>query len=182
MSIARRGRVLRKSLRDAVAESQRAQAFWSPTGIARPVPKSIAAMIQPKRAMKPRAADGTYESDIQAEIIAFLRAHPKVKIVERHNSGTAVEQGANGGKRFIRYNTVFKVAGVRMRKVDIDCTLVNGRRFVVEVKRPPWTAPTDQREIEQENYIQHVRAATSYGLFATSVRQVSDALDAINLT
>ena len=121
------------------------------------------------------------ETDIQAEIIAMLRKHPKVAIVERHNSGTAVEQNRDGEKRYVRFNTVFKVGGVRMRKSDIDCTLTNGKRFVVEVKRPPWKGPTDQRETEQENYIKHVRASTGYGMFAVSVAQVAGALELIKV-
>ncbi len=142
-----------------------------------PIHKSVA--LKAKRVMKARIADGTYESDIQADIIDMLRTHPKVRLVERHNSGTQVEVGADGQKRFTKFNHIFKVNGVRMRKSDIDCTLTNGKRFVVEVKRPPWSEPTDQREREQENYINHVKAATGYGMFATSVAEVEAALNAI---
>ncbi len=143
------------------------------------IPASV--QMKAKRTNKPRDPDAEYESDIQEDIIAMLRVHPKVRIVERHNSGKAMEIGADGKKRFIGYNKVFKIGKVRMRKADIDCTLTNGKRFVVEVKRPPWSRPSDQREYEQENYINHVRAATGYGLFATSVLEVDAALAAIQI-
>ena len=144
-----------------------------------PIHASVA--MGPKRIQKPRDPDAEYESDIQRDIIAMLRKHPKVASVERHNSGTAMEMDSEGNKRFVKYNTVYKVRGVRMRKVDIDCTLINGKRFVCEVKKPPFTRPRDQREYEQENYINHVRAATGYGLFATSVLEVDAALAAIQI-
>lgn len=143
-------------------------------------PPQFQAPLKPQRAA-PKPSGLPLESDIQADIIAFLRNHPKVKLVERHNSGTAVEQNSEGKKRFIRYSTVFKVNGQRMRKSDIDCTLTNGKRFVCEVKRPPWKRPTDQREYEQAAYIEHIKAATGYGLFATSVEQVASYLDAITV-
>jgi hypothetical protein len=171
----RKGRV---SLREQIETNNKWDRFYA---LMNGLPPRAQVQLKAKRVMSPRVADGTYESDIQRDIIEMLRKHPKVRIVERHNSGTAVEIGADGQKRFIKYNNVFKVAGVRMRKADIDCTLTNGKRFVVEVKRLPWKAPTDQREREQENYINHVKAATGYGMFATSVQQVRDALDAITI-
>lgn len=143
------------------------------------IPSTVA--MKAKRTQALRDPNAEYESDIQRDIIAMLRVHPKVASVERHNSGTAMEIDSDGNKRFVRYNTVYKVRGVRMRKVDIDCTLINGKRFVCEVKKPPFTRPRDQREYEQENYINHVRAATGYGLFATSVIEVDAALEAIQI-
>ncbi len=171
----------RVNLKDQVKRNQAWAAFASPDGKAPPLPASIAHLGQPKRVQAPRDPSAEYESGIQRDIIAMLRAHPKVASVERHNSGTAMEMDSDGNKRFVKYNTVYKVRGVRMRKVDIDCTLINGKRFVCEVKKPPWARPRDQREYEQENYINHVRQATGYGLFATSVLEVDAALAAIQI-
>ena len=138
-------------------------------------------VMKAKQVRAARVDDGTYEATIQRDIIAFLRKHPKVRIVERHNSGTAMETNSAGEKRFISYNTVFKVNGVRMRKSDIDCTSTNGKRFVVEVKRAGWTRPKNERETEQQNYIEHVRAATGYGMFATTVAEVEAMLQTIQV-
>jgi len=159
----------RKSMRDVYADNNAADRFYaSMAGVA---PQNQIE-VKAKRTVAPRVDDGTYEATIQRDIIAFLRKHPKVKIVERHNSGTAMEVNSVGEKRFIAYNTVFKVGGVRMRKSDIDCQLANGKRLCIEVKRAGWTRPRNQREVEQENYINHVLASTGYAMFATSVAEV----------
>ncbi len=144
-----------------------------------PIPASV--QMKAKRTNKPRDPDAEYESDIQDEIIVMLRKHPKVGLVERHNSGKAMEVDAEGKKRFVSYNKVFKVGKVRMRKSDIGCTLKNGKSFVVEVKRPPFEFPRNLREIEQQNYIEHTKASNGYGMFATSVQQVEAALAAIQI-
>jgi hypothetical protein len=171
----RRGRI---SLREQIETNNKWDRFYALMGGVEPKNQTA---LKAKRVMNPRVVDAIYEADIQADIITMLRKHPKVAVVERHNSGTQVETGQDGSKRFTKFNQIFKVAGVRMRKADIDCTLINGKRFVVEVKRLPWKAPRDQREREQENYINHVKAATGYGMFATSVAQVEAALNAITI-
>lgn len=144
-----------------------------------PIPASV--QMKPKRTNKPRDPDAEYESDIQDDIIAMLRKHPKVGVVEHHNSGKAVEMDSEGKKRFVSYNRVFKIGKVRMRKADIACTLKNGKTFVLEVKRPPFEFPRNLREVEQSNYLQHVRESNGFGLFVTSVQQVEAALAAIQI-
>ena len=171
----------REDIRDTIARNM---GYLS--GLAKMAGKSApelspSLVMKAKRKVAPRVDDGTYEATIQRDIIAFLRKHPKVSIVERHNSGKAMEMNSAGEKRFIAYNTVFKVGGVRMRKSDIDCQLTNGKRLCIEVKRAGWTHPSNQREIEQENYIKHVRAATGYAMFATSVAEVAAMLDSIRV-
>lgn len=169
----------REDIRDTIARNMR---ILDAMAVAADKPKqelSKSLQMKAKRVQAARIDDGTYEATIQRDIIAMLRKHPKVRIVERHNSGMAMETNSAGEKRFISYNTVFKVNGVRMRKSDIDCTLTNGKRFVVEVKREGWTRPKNERETEQQNYIEHIRAATGYGMFATSMAEVEAMLDAI---
>jgi len=169
----------REDLRDTIARNMRILGALAKSA-GKPAPELQRSLVmKAKRIMAPRVDDGTYEATIQRDIIAMLRKHPKVSIVERHNSGTAMEQDAEGNKRFIAYNTVFKVGGVRMRKSDIDCQLANGKRLCIEVKRTGWTHPRNQREIEQENYINHVLAATGYAMFATSVAEVEAYLGVI---
>ena len=162
----------REDIRDTIARNMR---ILDAMAVAANKPKqelSKSLVMKAKRVQAARIDDGTYEATIQRCIIAMLRKHPKVAIVERHNSGKAMEMNSAGEKRFIAYNTVFKVGGVRMRKSDIDSQLINGKRLCIEVKRAGWTHPRNQREIEQENYIKHVLASTGYGMFATSVAEV----------
>lgn len=171
----------REDLRDTIARNMR---ILDAMAVSANKPKQELAkslVMKAKRVQAARVDDGTYEATIQRDIIAMLRKHPKVSIVERHNSGTAMEMDSQGNKRFIAYNTVFKVQGVRMRKADIDCQLKNGKRFCVEVKRPPFSVPRNQREVEQENYIQHVLASTGYAMFATSVAEVEIYLASIEV-
>jgi hypothetical protein len=171
----------REDLRDTIARNMRIlRALAKSAG--KPAPELQRSLVmKAKRTMAPRVDDGTYEATIQRDIIAFLRKNPKVAIVERHNSGTAMEINSAGEKRFIAYNTVFKVHGVRMRKSDIDCQLSNGKRLCIEVKRTGWTHPRNQREVEQENYINHVLASTGYAMFATSVAEVEAYLTGIKV-
>jgi len=171
----------REDLRDTIARNMRILGALAKSA-GKPAPELQRSLVmKAKRTMAPRVDDGTYEATIQRDIIAFLRKHPKIAIVERHNSGTALEVDMRGQKRFIAYNTVFKVQGVRMRKSDIDCQLINGKRLCIEVKRTGWTHPRNQREIEQENYINHVLAATGYAMFATSVAEVEAYLGGITV-
>ena len=122
------------------------------------------------------------ERDVQKQIIDGLRRHPKVGMVERINSGSAVERNADGSERHIQFHHVYSVNGVRMRAVDISCTLkVGGMRFVIEVKRPGWKAPRGEREEAQDAYIKHVRACGGMGMFATSWEEVCAALDCMAL-
>ena len=164
----------REDLRETVARNMR---ILDAMAVSAGKPKqelSPSLAMKAKRKNKPRVDDPNdpIESVIQDRIVAMLRKHPKVKLVERTNSGKARETNADGSVRYVTFNTIYKVNGVRMRKADLDCTLVNGKRLVIECKRKGWTHPRKQSEVEQQNYIQHVLASTGYGMFATSVAEV----------
>jgi len=121
------------------------------------------------------------ERDVLKTIIAGLRIHPMIGLVERVNSGSAVETNADGSQRHIQFHHVYSVAGQKMRSVDVHCTLTpSGKRFVVEVKRQGWSRPKDQREEEQVAYIQHVRACGGHGMVATSWDEVQIELKRIH--
>lgn len=177
----RRTKPAREDLRDTIARNMR---ILDAMAVSANRPKQELAkslQMKAKRVQAARIDDGTYEATIQRDIIAMLRKHPKVALVERHNSGKAMEMDSQGNKRFIAYNTVFKVGGVRMRKSDIDSQLTNGKRLCIEVKRAGWTHPRNQREVEQQNYINHVLASTGYAMFATSVAEVEVYLQGIKV-
>ena len=125
----------------------------------------------------PRALDAgppaLLESDILKMIVAGLRMHPAVGLVERMNSGSAVERNSDGSQRVIQFHHIYKNDGGDMRAVDLSVTLRGGKRFVLEVKRPPWAKPRDTREREQAAYIAHVIACGGHGMFAISWDQVA---------
>ena len=49
--------------------------------------------------------------------------------------------------------------------------------MAIEVKRPPWTKPTDKHEVAQEDFLKKVRVNNGVGFFATSIKQVTFCLD-----
>lgn len=185
---ARRGLTVKKSLRQTLEENQAVNDFYSDLMGKPRVHNKLLAEMGPKKEAKARKEPVfklthpplPLEKDIQKSIIEMLLKHPKIGLVERINSGAAVGEDSRGNKTFVRFN---KIYAHNLRKVDIDCTLkgpiIGGKRFVIEVKRPPWTKPTDQREIEQANYIDLVYSLGGYGMFAVSVDQVLSYLDKI---
>jgi hypothetical protein len=124
-------------------------------------------------AAKKRARAGStgepLERDVQAAIIAYLLHHPQVRLVERINSGTATDQSGN----YVRFHTIYQKG---LRKPDLDCMLADGRRMVIEVKRPGWTKPINEREEEQGNYLALIRSLGGIGIFATCIEDVQAAL------
>lgn len=143
-------------------------------------PRIIINMPPPRKKRAPKSHEfkltenRPLESDIQKDIIKMLLAHPKVGLVERINSGAAMETSADGSTRYIKFNRIYAHG---MRKVDLDCTLMDGRRMVIEVKRPPWKLPKDDREKEQAAYIAAINRLGGFGMFATSVESVLAALE-----
>ena len=161
----------RITLRDQMLANQKSEAMYAAfRGIeprALPIPPGPV-----KRVTQPSLIP--LERDVQKTIIAGLRLHPDVGLVERVNSGTAVEQNADGSKRYIDFHHVYPVAGhPRMRPSDLHVTLRGGRRLAIEVKRPGWKKPTDEREREQAAYLNHIQALGGYGIFATCWEDVA---------
>lgn len=183
-----KGLTMRKTLRQTLEENQMQSDFLSDL---MGNPRRENKMLQelgPKKERTPKkekefklvSPPQPLESDIQKAIITYLLKHPKIGLVERINSGAASGEDAQGNKTFVRFH---KIYAHNLRKVDLECTLkgphIGGKRLVIEVKRPPWTKPRDQREREQENYINHVYSLGGYGLFACSLEQVICYLDKI---
>ena len=135
----------------------------------------IAPAPKPRAAPKPSGVP--LEAEVQASMIEGLRYHPMVGLVERVNSGAAMEYAADGSKRIIQFVVIYAHG---LASPDVHCTLKpSGRRFVIEVKRLGWKGPRDQRELRQEAYIDRVRACGGYGIFATSWDDVAAELKRI---
>jgi hypothetical protein len=151
------------SVRELQERSESAQSFYAlMSGMPRPEFHPLA----PKKTRAKAGSDGRIlESDVQKQIIDYLRQHPKVCVVERANSGVAYN--ANGAP--VRFNTVYATG---VRKVDLDIQLKSGIRLVVECKRPGWTKPTNTREEEQAAYIELIKSGGGRGCFATCIDDV----------
>lgn len=157
------------SLPDTIRANNKAMDYYSlmsgkttPDGATREVKEKVTRGPR-KKSNKP------LESEPQRDIIKFLCHHPSVAIVERINSGAI-----QSDKYFVRFHILYSRdhKGRKMRKSDVCGMLTDGRYYAVEVKRPGWTKPKDQREQEQMNYVEYVRHCGGIGLIATCVDDV----------
>lgn len=111
-----------------------------------------------------------YEVEIQKSILQYLTYHPMVAWAARFNSGSARLPAGGGKFRPVEFNTCDGCS-------DILGQLKDGRILAIEVKRPPWTKPTDKHEVAQEDFLKKVRVNNGVGFFATSIKQVTFCLD-----
>ena len=111
-----------------------------------------------------------YEQDIQKAILTQLAYHPLVAWCGRINSGAAMLPCGRGKMRPVKFNTIKGCS-------DIIGQLRDGRFLAIEVKRPPWTRPTDDHEREQEAFLNQVKRAGGVAFFATSIEEVRKGLD-----
>ena len=180
-------RVNRVSYRDQLAANQKALDMYAAfSGKERvivdmpPEPKKRVPTVYNSLSGAVIKAPVPLEKDVQRSIIEGLRWHPLIGLVERVNSGSAVENNSDGSRRYIEFHRVYPVHGVKLAAVDVHCTLKpSGKRFVVEVKRPGWKKPTSDRELAQAAYIAQVIACGGHGMFATSWEQVETMLSEI---
>lgn len=135
------------------------------------VPEDALHKVRPKRERAPnRAAGKPLENDVNAAVADVLAAHPMVLFAVRQNSGALPYQAASGKVIPVWfYRWVKKPA--RMRIVDHWGLLTDGRMVALESKRPGWKGPTDQREFEQLEFINNVKAAGGIGGFVTCAEE-----------
>lgn len=120
MSLPRRGRVARKSLRDALADSNRWDKFYA---LSAGLPPRAQAPIPAKRAYTKRTDTGPSEAQVLKSVLAYLRRHPLILTVERSQSGVFRD-----GDRHIRVGFV--------GKLDVTFMTKQGRYGEVEIKKP----------------------------------------------
>jgi len=173
------GMAFKPSLQDqrrASLQAQQAMAHDGMSDAAKQHLAEFAATVRPKRTNRPRTeSSGKLEGDVQAEIIKWLCRHPRVALIERINSGAVYGEQGN----FIRFHHIYMplpYRHIKMRVVDLNVMMTNGRRLAIECKREGWRRPSDEREREQENYLVHVRNCGGIGIFATSTEDVRVAL------
>ena len=127
-------------------------------------PKPMGEIFPPEQERKARAtpkpSDRPLEKDVQKEILAAVKAHPKVAFCGRFNRGIAKE-----GNRFIQYNTV---AGF----TDLHGMTVGGKAFYIEVKRDKSGRVSDA----QNAFISLVRQAGGCAGVVYTVEQAMELL------
>lgn len=166
----------RKSLKDTLRANAQAMNYYAAMSGKPPVPVPDGSVKRGPN--KPRTDGRKSESEVQREIIDYLLDNHHVAMVERHNSGAMQTD-----EHYVRFNIVMIPARLRpignlqrVRKPDLDVLLIDGKRFIIEVKREGWHLTNDQREREQENYLAHCRRFGCIAIFATSVREVRTAM------
>ena len=120
----------RKSLRERLEANHRALSFYA-QGFGHDAPQKPAKLLELEAkaaARKPRAAPGAsgkpLERNVLKEVIAALKADPRVSRVERNVSGS-----------FVQGNSYVTVGA--KGKLDLTVYLVDGRYAEIEVKRSP---------------------------------------------
>lgn len=155
MSIARRSRTVRKSIRDAYTDSNLWDKFYATSFGLPPRAQSV---IPAKRAYTKRTDTGPSEAQVLKSVLAYLRRHPNVASVERSQSGVFRE-----GERHIRVGFV--------GKLDVSGFLKGGRYFEIEVKRPGGR-PTEA----QAARIEKIKAGGGISGFVTSIDETAGLL------
>lgn len=160
----------RKPLRDTISDNQRTMEMYAKlSGKVTPdgYKELTAHLVKQKRERAaPKQSEIPLEADVSKAVAQYLAAHPKVKFAIRQNSGAARIGELNN--RPIWFYRWVKRKGVEMRITDFWGLLIDGRMFAIEVKRPGWKKPTDQREREQANFIEVV----GFGGFVTCIEDV----------
>ena len=140
-----------------------------------PLPASLPPEPKKRVAVQREINAVPLERDVQKSVISFLLAHPSVALVVRVNSGAMEQRDSNGKAYPIFFHKVYK-KGIRI--VDLDVTLKNGKRFVIECKRPGWhLKPHDLREQEQAAYIALHRSLGNLGCFAVCIEDVQNEME-----
>ena len=127
----------------------------------------------------PRAAINQHDSEgpVIKAISELLATHPKVLFAVRMNSGSLPYLNAQGKAVPVKFHRV--LTGQPVRVVDFTGWLKDCRPFALEAKRPSWNKPSDERELEQANFLMLIRNLGGIGEF---VRSVDEALIAIGET
>lgn len=130
-----------------------------------------------KRAVVNHSDASELEGAVMREVAELLGAHSLVQFAVRQNSGGASLTGKNGEVRPIFFYSWVRRRGKRMRITDYWGFLTDGRPFAIECKRRSWTHPNDQRELEQQEFIDSIKSLGGVGGFATSSAMAKEILE-----
>ncbi len=152
----------RKSFRDVLRENNAADRFYAAMAGKEPMFQSEIKERKPRAALLTPKPEVPLEKDVQADILATLKAHPLVAFVGRFNRGTAISE-YNGKKSYTRFNTVDGFP-------DLHGMLKGGAAFYIEVKRKlpdgrkPIQPSDDQREFIDMVKRNYGRAGVAYSV------------------
>lgn len=107
------------------------------------------------------------EGPVKNAVADLLAYHPKVAIAFRMNSGAVY----NDKDHYVQFHHMVRGEGIA---TDFIGSLIDGRPFAIECKRPDWTGvsrakhKTAIREQQQEKHINYVRSKGGVAGFARS--------------
>ena len=122
----------------------------------------------PKRLKLTRPAPK--ETDVLTVVRQALAFDKRVAWVGRFNSGLMWQETA-GKRRPVRFHDVPGLS-------DLIGQMTDGRLLALEIKRPGWTKPTDERERQQAAFIELVLRHGGVAGFVRSVEDVKKLIDA----
>ena len=167
-----KSRSSKKSLRDTLRENQRGLDHYALL-YGKPQTQHIA--VKPKREIVNHSPKDELEGAVISECIDVLTVHPRVLFAVRQNSGAAFLTGRDGKDMPVWFYRCI-TSPEKMRISDFWGILRDGRMFAFEAKRRNWTHPTDQRETEQESFLDMVADSGGIGRFVTCAEDVLEAL------
>ena len=167
----------KKSLRDTMRENQRGLDHYALL-YGKPQTQHIA--VKPKREIVNHTDASELEASVISEVSSLLANHPQVLFAVRQNSGAAFLKGRDGKDMPVWFYKIIE-SPCNMRIADFWGILRGGGRlFAFEAKRRSWTKPTDQREMEQSEFLNMIEACGGIGRFVTCAEDVIDALKVVN--
>lgn len=111
------------------------------------------------------------EADVKLAVRDLLAAHPKVSYALRFNSGMAW----NAAGVPVHFHAWIR-SPEKCRMPDFYGALITGAALALEIKRPGWKSPSDQREHEQAAFLALVRSLGGVAAFITEAEQVAEIL------
>lgn len=161
------------TFREKIASNEAALRAMSPDGV---LPEALQRALDKVKPPPPRpyqrrergersATEEPLERDIQQAIIQALELRPEVVKVVRFNAGAAYFYKPDGSKSLVNFSSE--------PVVDLYVMLRGGRYAWLEVKRPSFKVPRNEREERQAAFLAAVREAGGIGAF---VRGVDEAL------
>lgn len=166
--MARKRLGFKKSLSDTLRGNDAAMRFYCGGD----APAEVLNNLPPKRE---RAAPRKLEAPVVAAISELLAVHPKVLLAVRQNSGQASYEAKSGKYAPVAFYRILTHGGT-VTITDFWGILRDGRLLAVEAKAPPFSAPRNDREVRQANFLALVRNCGGVALFATSADDVAEAL------
>jgi len=115
------------------------------------------------------------EADVLRAVSDLLAAHPRVSYALRINSGMASYEAKTGKYAPVYFHKWLR-APTPCKMPDIFGALIDGRTLALEIKRPGWSKPRDEREHQQANFLALIRDLGGIGAFVTDARQLEELL------